>query len=166
MSIEQGKDISELFRRVSNIIRIGKVISVDYSKAKAKVKIGNLTTDFMPWLTPSTSAWIPLKNGEQVLVLSPNGDLRMGMILPALYQSSKTPPAHDSNKITFNVDVSHKGAITATGNISTSGNITTTGKVTATGEVEGKGKKLSTHTHQFSYNAGETPSTATTEQPS
>lgn len=166
MSIEQGKDISELFRRVSNIIRIGKVISVDYSKAKAKVKIGNLTTDFMPWLTPSTSAWIPLKNGEQVLVLSPNGDLRMGMILPALYQSSKTPPAHDSNKITFNVDVNHKGAITATGNISTSGNITTTGKVTATGEVEGKGKKLSTHTHQFSYNAGETPSTATTEQPS
>ena len=166
MSVEQGKDISELFRRVSNIIRIGKVISVDYSKAKAKVKIGNLTTDFMPWLTPSTSAWIPLKNGEQVLVLSPNGDLRMGMILPALYQSSKTPPAHDSNKITFNVDVNHKGAITATGNISTSGNITTTGKVTATGEVEGKGKKLSTHTHQFSYNAGETPSTATTEQPS
>ncbi|MBO4700526.1 MAG: phage baseplate assembly protein V, partial [Alphaproteobacteria bacterium] len=103
MSIEQGKDISELFRRVSNIIRIGKVISVDYTKAKAKVKIGNLTTDFMPWLTPSTSAWIPLKNGEQVLVLSPNGDLRMGMILPALYQNTKSPPAHDSNKITFNV---------------------------------------------------------------
>jgi hypothetical protein len=56
--------------------------------------------------------------------------------------------------------------VTTTGNISTSGNITTTGKVTATGEVEGKGKKLSTHTHQFSYNAGDTPSTATTEQPS
>ena len=166
MSIEQGKDISELFRRVSNIIRIGKVISVDYTKAKAKVKIGNLTTDFMPWLTPSTSAWIPLKNGEQVLVLSPNGDLRMGMILPALYQNTKSPPAHDSNKITFNVDVNHKGNVTATGNISTSGNITTTGKVTATGEVEGKGKKLSTHKHEFSYNAGDTPSTAKTEQPS
>ena len=151
MSIEQGRDISELFRRVSNIIRIGKVISVDYTKAKAKVKIGNLTTEYLPWLTPSTAAWIPLKNGEQVLVLSPNGDLRM---------NSKTPPAHDSNKITFNVDVAHKGAISVTGNI------TTSGKVTATGEVEGKGKKLSTHTHQFSYNAGETPSTATTEQPS
>ena len=88
------------------------------------------------------------------------------MILPALYQDTKSPPAHDSNKITFNVDVNHKGNVTTTGNISTSGNITTTGKVTATGEVEGKGKKLSTHTHQFSYNAGETPSTATTEQPS
>ena len=117
MSIEQGRDISELFRRVSNIIRIGKVISVDYTKAKAKVKIGNLTTEYLPWLTPSTAAWIPLKNGEQVLVLSPNGDLRMGMILPALYQNSKTPPAHDSNKITFNVDVAHKGAISVTGNI-------------------------------------------------
>lgn len=160
MSIEQGRGVSELFRRVSKIIRIGKVMSVDYNKAKARVKIGNLTTEYLPWLTPSTSAWIPLRNGEQVLVLSPNGDLRMGMVLPALYQSSKSPPAHDSNKITFNVDVAHKGAISATGNI------TTSGKVTSTGEVEGKGKKLSTHTHQFSYNAGETPSTATTEQPS
>ncbi len=46
MSIEQGKEISELFRRIGNLIRIGKVISVDYTKAKAKVKIGNLTTDY------------------------------------------------------------------------------------------------------------------------
>ena len=160
MSIEQGKDISELFRRVNNMIRIGKVVSVDYSKAKAKVKIGSLTTDYMPWLTPSTAAWIPLKNGEQVVVLSPNGDLRMGMILPALYQNTKSPPAHDSSKITIDADLNHKG------NLSSTGNITTTGKVTATGEVEGKGKKLSTHKHDFSYNAGDTPATATTEQPS
>lgn len=160
MSIEQGKDISELFRRVNNIIRIGKVISVDYNKAKAKVKIGNLTTDYMPWLTPSTAAWIPLKNGEQVVVLSPNGDLRMGMILPSLYQSSKAPPAHDTSKITWNMDVNQKG------NLSTTGNISVSGKITATGEVEGKNTKLSTHTHQVSYNAGETPSTTTTKQPS
>lgn len=154
MSIEQGKDISELFRRVNNIIRIGKVISVDYNKAKAKVKIGNLTTDYMPWLTPSTAAWIPLKNGEQVVVLSPNGDLRMGMILPALYQSSKAAPSKDSSKITISGDIDQKG------------NFTTTGNVKATGEVEGKGKKLSTHTHEFSYNAGDTPTTTTTEKPS
>ena len=87
MSIEHGKDISELFRRINNLVRVGKVVSVDYGKAKAKVKIGDNITDYLPWLTPSTCAWIPLKNGEQVVVLSPNGDLRFGIILPALYLS-------------------------------------------------------------------------------
>ena len=154
MSIEQGKDISELFRRVNNIIRIGKVVSVSYTNAKAKVKIGKITTDYLPWLTPSTSAWIPLKNGEQVVVLSPNGDLRMGMILAALYQNTISAPSKDSSKITISADIEHKGNLSATGNIK------------ATGEVEGKGKKLSTHTHEFSYNAGDTPATATTEKPS
>ncbi len=154
MSIEQGRDISELFRRVNNIIRVGKVVSVDYTNAKAQVKIGQITTDFMPWLTPSTAAWIPLKNGEQVVVLSPNGDLRMGMILPSLYQNTKSPPSHDASKITLSANLEHKG------------NITTTGTIKATGEIEGKGKKSSAHTHKFSYNAGDTPSTATTDEPS
>ena len=34
--IEQGKQISDLIRKVNNLIRIGKVVSVDYTKAKAQ----------------------------------------------------------------------------------------------------------------------------------
>ncbi len=176
--IEQGKQISDLIRKVNNLIRIGKVVSVDYTKAKAQVQIGTITTDYLPWLTPSTSAWIPLKNGEQVVVLSPNGDLRLGMILPALYQNAMPAPGTDENKIILNSDidqtgdVNNNGNITSTGNVDASGNMTVSGnlkangKITASGEITGNGKALSTHTHQFMYNGGEVPSSAVTQPPS
>lgn len=188
-SIEQGRQISELLRRVSNIVRMGKVVTVDYNKAKARVKIGEITTGYLPWLTPSTSAWIPLKMGEQVVVLSPNGDLRMGMILPALYQSSMPAPSTDDKKIVLNSDIEQTGEVKNNGNISctgnmkadgnveaigdmkTSGNLTadgdinTSGELKATGEVTGKNVKLSTHTHKFAYNGGNVPSTAITQMP-
>ena len=153
MSLENGRDIAELFRRVNNLLRIGKVVAVDYGAAKARVKIGDITTDFMPWLVPSTAAWIPLKNGEQVVVLSPNGDLRFGMILPALYQNAKPAPSSDAAKISIVADIAQTGGLT------------TSGDITAKGEVEGKGVKLSPHTHDFQYNAGPTPATATTKVP-
>lgn len=189
-SIEQGRQISELLRRVSNIVRMGKVVTVDYNKAKARVKIGEITTGYLPWLTPSTSVWIPLKMGEQVVVLSPNGDLRMGMILPALYQSSMPAPSTDDKKIVLNNDIEQTGEVKNNGNISctgnmkadgnveaigdmkTSGNLTadgdinTSGELKATGEVTGKNVKLSTHTHKFAYNGGNVPATSTTMIPS
>ncbi len=175
--IEQGQQISDLIRRVCNLIRIGKVVNVDYTQAKAKVQIGDITTDFLPWLTPSTCAWIPLQNGEQVVVLSPNGDLRMGMILPALYQSAKPAPSSDATKITLNSDIDQTGNITNNGNVACTGKMTANdnieagkdisakGNVKATGEVEGKGKKLSAHTHQFNYNGGDVPASAVTMPP-
>ena len=82
--IEHGQKISDLYRRLNNIIRIGKVKDVNYDTATATVQIGKITTAFMPWMVPSTDTWFPLKTGEQVLVLSPNGDLSRGIILPAL----------------------------------------------------------------------------------
>lgn len=165
MTIEQGRDIAELFRRVNNLLRVGKVVAVNYATAKARVKIGDITTDFLPWLTPSTAAWIPLKNGEQVVVLSPNGDLRFGMILPALYQSAKPAPSSDAAIISIVADIAQTGGKTMTGDLTTDANITIAGNMTATGEVEGKGIKLSPHTHDFNYNAGPSPATATTKIP-
>jgi phage baseplate assembly protein gpV len=166
MTIEQGAQIAELYRRVNNLLRVGKVVTVDYDAARARVKIGNITTDFMPWLTPSTAAWIPLKNNEQVVVLSPNGDLGFGMILPALYCTAHAAPSSDAVKIAIVADIKQTGNTSMSGTLDTGGDITTGGKVTATGEVEGKGKKLSEHTHDFQYNAGPTPASATTKKPS
>lgn len=165
MTLEHGRDIAELFRRVNNLLRVGKVVEVDYDIAKARVKIGEITTNFLPWLTPSTCAWIPLKNGEQVVVLSPCGDLSFGMILPALYQSAKPAPSADAAQIAIVADITQTGNKTMTGDLTTDANITITGDMTATGEVEGKGIKLSPHTHNFNYNAGPSPATATTLVP-
>ena len=123
--IEHGRDIAELFRRMNNILRVGKVCEVDYAKAKARVQIGKITTAFLPWLTPSTSAWIPLKNGEQVVVLSPNGDLKMGMILPALYQNAKPAPSDDAKRIAIISDIDQTGDKTMTGKLDVDDNIST-----------------------------------------
>lgn len=155
-------------------MRVGRVAEVDYAKAKARVKIGELTTDFMPWLTPSTALWIPLKQGEQVVVLSPGGDLRFGIILPALYQTAKPAPASDNAKITVVADIDHQGNqatsgnIDAQGQVSVQGNISTEGGITAKNEIEGKGVKLSAHTHDVQYigaGQGATPQNTTTAKP-
>lgn len=168
MTLEHGRDIAELFRRVNNLLRVGKVVDVDYTAAKAKVKIGMITTDWLPWLVPSTAAWIPLKSGEQVIVLAPNGDLSFGMILPALYQTDKPAPSSDKAKIAIVADIEQTGNKTMTGTLATDGDITTKANMTATGEVEGKGIKLSPHTHDFDYvGAGlaSSPQQATTKVP-
>lgn len=175
MTLEHGRDIAELFRRVNNLLRVGKVVAVDYAAAKAKVKIGEITTDFMPWLVPSTLAWIPLQNGEQVVVLSPCGDLSFGMILPALYQSAKPAPSSDEKQIKIVSDIEQTGdktitgALQTTGDIKTDANLTASEKITAKGEVEGNGIKLSGHTHDFQYvgaGQGATPQSGATKKPS
>ena len=187
MRIEHGEKIADLRRRVNNLIRIGRVSEVDYATAKARVQIGKLTTDFLPWLTPSTALWIPLKKDEQVLVLSPNGDLQAGIILPALYYQSMAAPSSDEAKIMVVADIDHQGNQEISGNVDTQGtvsvqgeistesgikaksDITTDGGVKAKSEVEGNGVKLSTHTHNVQYigaGQGATPQTTTTAKPS
>ena len=95
-------EITELDRRISNLIQVGTVSEADYSKAKLKVKIGEIVTDWLPWLTKrasnDTTWWAP-EVGEQVIVLAPSGELTQAVILPALYQNAH--PAIDDN-----VDVS------------------------------------------------------------
>jgi phage baseplate assembly protein gpV len=181
MSIENGRDIAELFRRVNNLIRIGKVAEVDYTSARARVQIGKNTTAFLPWLVPSTATWFPLKNGEQVVVLSPNGDLGMAVILPALYQSTKPAPSKDEKKVVIVADIEQTGSKIMTGslhvekdistesNINADANMNSGGDIVASGEVIGKGVELSTHSHPFQYvgaGQGATPQSGATQKPS
>lgn len=163
MSLEQGKQISELYRRINNMIRVGTIADVDYQAARACVKIGNITTGPLPWLTPSTKAWIPLQNGEQVLVLAPNGDMGFGIILPALYQNAKPAPSSDKDKIAIFADIEQ------TGNKKLTGTLDTDSTINAAGEITGNGVKVSAHTHQFQYigaGQGATPQSGATQKPS
>lgn len=169
MSIEQGNQISDLYRRLNNLLRVGTVTEVDYAKAKAKVKIGKITTDYLPWMVPSTDTWFPLKNGEQVLVLSPNGNLSMGIIMPALYQSAMPAPSSDDKKVVIKADIEQTGDITTSGSITADGSVDAGGSITAKQEVTGNGVKLSDHTHQFQYvgaGQGATPQSGSTQKPS
>jgi phage baseplate assembly protein V len=101
----QGFDITELDRRLSNLIQIGTVIEADYPNAKLKVKIGDITTDWLRWMTHrasnDTSWWAP-EIGEQVIVLAPSGELNQAVILPAIYQNAH-PAIDDSEDISKTV---------------------------------------------------------------
>ncbi|WP_353280575.1 phage baseplate assembly protein V [Wolbachia endosymbiont (group B) of Cyclophora punctaria] len=81
--------ISELNRKLANIVRIGLVKEVNYDKAKVRVKIGELLTDYLPWITSKAGKdrdWSPPDIDEQVVVFSPLGELSLGVVLAGIYQ--------------------------------------------------------------------------------
>jgi phage baseplate assembly protein V len=100
MIAEQGFLLSEMNRRLLQIVRIGVIQEIDYAKAKARVKIGDNVTGWRPWVSLA-KGWIPPVVGDQVVVLSPNGDFEQGIILSALYHSKSKPPSDKENEIKF-----------------------------------------------------------------
>jgi len=130
---------SEQLRLINNLLRIGIVLEADYAKARLKVKMGELETAWLPWLTQRAggdrSWWAP-EVGEQVMVLSPGGDSSQGVILGALYQESSAKPGdaldenihrveyqngtfieHDRKKNELNINVQGEMKINVSGNV-------------------------------------------------
>lgn len=93
-------EVAELFRLISNLIRIGTVFAVDLKSRPAKVRVasGDLESNWLPWLelrAGRTRTWNPLTVGEQVIVLCPDGDPAGGVVLAAL-NSEAIPAPSDS----------------------------------------------------------------------
>lgn len=87
--------LSELDRRLANLIRVGVVAELDESSARVRVKSGEILTAWLPWLTHRAGqdrTWWAPEPGEQVLLLAPNGDMARGFVLPSLYQDASPPP--------------------------------------------------------------------------
>ncbi len=96
MDFEDKYEIADLRRRLGNLLRIGSISAVNYKEAVARVKIGDLETTWLPWLLRDgyDKSWHGVDINEQVLVLSPCGDLNQGLILPSVY---KEPISGDGN---------------------------------------------------------------------
>jgi len=94
--------VAELNRRVANLVCFGTIVELDLAQARAKVQLStDRITAALPWLTfraASDMTWWAPEVGEQVLVLSPSGELGSGVILPALY-STAMPPWSDNPDI-------------------------------------------------------------------
>ncbi|KRC85443.1 baseplate assembly protein [Achromobacter sp. Root83] len=93
-------DAAELFRLISNLVRIGTVSAVDLKARPAKVRVasGDLQTNWLPWLelrAGRTRTWNPPTLGEQVVVLCPDGDPAGGVVLAGL-NSDDIPAPSDS----------------------------------------------------------------------
>jgi phage baseplate assembly protein V len=102
---------SEIARRLNNIVRFGTVAEVDTNKARIRVKIGKITTTWIPWLTTAGSVklWNPPAIGEQVFVVSQGGDLSVSVAIPSIFQSKFAAPGNDENVI--QLELSNKTSI-------------------------------------------------------
>ena len=93
--------VAELERRLRNVIAIGTIKEVSPKNAKARIKVGGIVTDWLPWIThragKDKTFWSPHLQ-EQVVVLSPGGSFETGVILPAIYQN-RFPAPEDTEDI-------------------------------------------------------------------
>lgn len=97
--LEHSFNIAELQRRLANLIRIGVIREIDYEKARVRVKISEFLTDWIPWITVRAgkdSSWVPPNIEEQVVILSPQGELSLGVVLAGIYQQNY--PALENKK--------------------------------------------------------------------
>lgn len=93
--------ITEIERRLSNLMRIGTVDQLNESSARVRVKSGGMLTGWLPWFTRRAGEdrdwWAP-EPGEQVMILSPDGDPAQGIVLPAIYRDAYQTPAMKKTK--------------------------------------------------------------------
>ena len=83
---------ADLQHRLSQLVALGTVVETDYEKARVKVTIGEWTSTWLPWITSRASndiSWWALEIGEQVMVISPSGDMAQGVVIGSIYQQQE-----------------------------------------------------------------------------
>ncbi|MBM3059966.1 phage baseplate assembly protein V [Citrobacter braakii] len=92
------KNLTEIMRLITNLIRTGTVTEVDRDNWLCRVKTGDLETNWINWLTlraGTSRTWWKPSVGEQVVLFSLGGNLETAFALPAVY-SNQFPPPSDS----------------------------------------------------------------------
>lgn len=94
--------LSEIQRLLRNLIRVGVVTHVNTKDALCRVQTGDMTTDWLNWLTRragrSRDWWAP-SIGEQVLVLSIGGELDTAFVLPGIYSNDNPAPSASADAL-------------------------------------------------------------------
>lgn len=95
----------DLARLIQNLIRIGTVVDVDYAAPAVRVRTGELTTNWLKWAeirAGQTTDWDPPTIDEQVVLLSPGGDLSGAIVIRGLGSDLIPPPSNNKNKTVRN----------------------------------------------------------------
>lgn len=147
--------LSELWRRVQQMIRRGVIHSVQASPPRCRVTLGTDTvtgeahvTDWLQWYANSDgerSDWNMPAVGAPATIISESGDLKNGTVFPGMITDNQTPAgstpgAHVtrySDGASFSYDTSTHGAVVSlpgggTVKIIGAGGITLDGPVTVT----------------------------------
>ena len=92
--------LAEHDRRIANAVCLGVVSHVNTAKARCRVHVGGLTTDWLPWLATRAGldrTWWAPDVGEQCVVLSPSGEMNQGVVLLGLYQDTHPAPSAEQD---------------------------------------------------------------------
>jgi phage baseplate assembly protein V len=87
--------LTELTRRLENLIRAGTIAELDPEKPRCRVKTGGLLTDWLPFFAlraGEDSDWDPPSVDEQCLVLSPSGNPAHGFVIFGVYSDRFPAP--------------------------------------------------------------------------
>lgn len=137
---------AEADRRIENSVNLGVITAINAGAARARVKIGDLTTPELPVAQLRAGAlsfwWMPTV-GEQVLVACPSGDVAQGVIICSVF-AGNAPSADPAVPM---IDLA-------------GGKMVVNGDIEVTGDVIASGVSLVHHTH-----SGITPGPASTGEP-
>lgn len=98
----ESPHVSELIRRLENLLRPGTIAQVDVRRARARVQCGGLLSNWRPWLAMRAGKvrhWSPPSIGEQCILLAPGGDPANAVILVGFF--SDAIPANDDRAHTL-----------------------------------------------------------------
>ena len=175
-----GKPAEDIQPDVAEIVRIGSVLSVDLAEARVIVRYGDPDDD-APAETPPirwlcgraglTRTWSPPSEGEQVLLLSPDGQFANAIALAGIVQDA-FPPAGSSSeeliefadgaRVSYDPDagalkavlpagataeIDAPGGITLRGDVTIEGKVTVSETLTAADDVIADGISLTDHIH-------------------
>lgn len=162
-------NITDLLRRLENLIRLGTIAAVDHQAARCTVKSGGLTIPNLAWLAlraGSSSDWDPPTVGEQCILFAPSGEPAQGIALVGLYSQQRPAPSnsatvrrrkypdgavidydHASHTLTATLPGGGKAQITAPGGVTVLGDVAITGLVTVSDDVVAAGISLVNHIH-------------------
>lgn len=147
----------DLPRQSNNQIRLGTVAVVDLARGLCRVQAGEIQTDFVPWFVPRAGdviEWSAPSVGEQVLLLSPGGDVSGALALRGLYSNQFPAPSssesehlvrfpdgalirydHASHELVATLPGGGKAEVTADGGVTVNGPLTVNGDTTINGEA-------------------------------
>ncbi|WP_313103802.1 phage baseplate assembly protein V [Stutzerimonas nitrititolerans] len=162
-------NITDLLRRLDNLIRLGTIAAVDHQAARCTVKTGGLTVPNLPWLVlraGASSDWDPPTVGEQCILLSPSGESAQGIALIGLYSRQRPAPSNSANlrrrkypdgavidydhathTLTATLPDGGKAKLVAPGGVSILGDVDITGLVNVSEDVVAAGISLVNHVH-------------------
>ena len=93
--------LSEVVRKLANLIRIGKIVEIDCFNVK--VQIGRVTTGWLPIISCAGEnlIWLPVSKGEQVAVFAPFGEFAQAFVLRSIHYNNFPSPT-EVNTISVN----------------------------------------------------------------